>query len=598
MKRKGLCFLLTAVMATSVLPLFTSCRRGDKISDETRMQMSARTERAQFIPNAQTVVGETAQTIRSMRYALAEQDNVTETAFDVFDMERLLSELAVVEGNGAGKYLGYEVDEIKTEMYNMVSRAPWINEWFRVPRSDGGSDYFSDWAYLIENDLEYNFLEITRISWKTRASYYDSARGVEVEDYDGGSALQYNVMRTKYYMDEETEIVEVEMLDVMQAHDKDFLLRYQGLKNAKDKYFIKYDIEAMPRTLLGNVIDTNTPYGANRAFSYMSYGNSNFDLLQITQRYPNAYRTEEFRQYPAGCTIQMNDKKDGEYSAYTLTYDYDNELHTPLNAQQKGTGATKTVDTLVDLVSRLGLSATKKQEFENNLQEGVTLETALENLLGALSEKLVNEHELANEWTEIFKDSDKAKKEINNEIDLPIKVKYHYAETAQAQQGNLGDAEFWGIKDLFAFEVRGYLVPNPVFRNMTECKYYLAPAIMNNLGEIYYLPEDTKGSGNDFSTEHNIMWYGAWLKTERKRGSNALTVDDFKDFTVHGEYAVVAVLREKNKSGHLDNIYLVEPNYNQEFSFTIGETAYRFYPKNNQLRLQITQSSPEFEKSF
>lgn len=596
--RNKLGLFLATVLFAGVFTSFTACKRGDKISDETRAQMSDRTATAQFMPEAQTVMGEASQTIRSMRYSLAETDNETQNAFDVFDMERLLSELAVVEGNGAGKYLGYEVDEIKTEMYNMVNRAPWMNEWFRVPRSEDGTEYFSDWAYLIENDLEYNFLSITRISWRTRASYYDSERDVEVEDYDGGSALQYNVMRTKYYMDEQTEIVEVEMLDVMQAHDKDFLLRYQGLKNAEDKYFIKYNIEAMPRTLLGNAIDTNTPYGANREFSYMSYGNSDFALLQISQRYPNAYRTEAFRQYPAGAEIKMNTRCEGKYGAYALTYDYEREGFAPLNAEKTGTDEAETVATVADFAERLGLSAVQTQTFEKSVQEGEGIETATESLLDALSKKLVDEHELANAWTKIFKDSEKAKKEIRDEIDLPIKVKYHYAEVTQAERGNLGDAEFWGVNELLGFETKGYLVPNPAFRNMTECNYYLAPALMNAKGEVIYLPNDTNGAENDFNLEYNIMWYGTWLETERKRGGSAFRVEDFENITTHGEYAVVTVLRERGKDGHLGNIYLVKPTYKDEFSFTVGQTAYRFYPKNNQLRLQITDNGPAFEKSF
>ena len=598
MRGRGLCLLLMAVISASVLPIFASCRRGDKISDDTREQMSKRTENAQFMPDAQTVMGQASETIRSMRVSLAQTDNVAEeTAFDVFDMERLLSELAVIEGNGAGKYLGYEVDEIKTEMYNMVNRAPWTNEWFRVPSASDGADYYSDWAYIIENDLAYNFLSITRISWRTRASYYDSERGVEVEDYDGGSAVQYNVMRTKYYMDEETEIVEVEMLDVMQAHGKDHFMAYQGLKNAEDKYFIKYNIEAKPRTKLGYAIDTNTPYGANRSFSYMSYENANFDLLQITQRYPNEYRTESFRQLPAGGAIQMHSRQNGAYDTYSLSYEYDTDGATPINATQEGDGEQKTAVAMTDFATKLGLPLTQTQAFTQSIADGEALSTASESLLGALSKKLVDEHELAGGWDDIFKDSDKAKKKIRDEIDLPIKIKYSYVDITQAQRRDLGDAELARIDELFSFEAKGYLVPNPAFRSITECNYYLAPALMNEKGEIIYLPNDIKGAYNDFDPDWNVMWYGAWLETERPRGNgSAVGVEDFKDITARGEYAVVAVLREKNKDGHLGNIYMCQPSYPDEFSFTIGQTAYRFYAKHNQFRLQISDNTGAAEK--
>ncbi|MBE7068444.1 MAG: hypothetical protein E7381_03985 [Clostridiales bacterium] len=597
--KKTSVIIATTLLFSCLLPVFASCKRGDKISDEMREQLSARTENAQFMPDAQTVMGENMQTIRSMQLSLAQTDNeAEETAFDVFDMERLLSELAVIDGNGAGKYLGYEVDEIKMEMYNMVNRAPWMNEWFRVPRADDGVDYFSNWAYLIENDLEYNFLSITRISWRTRASYYDSELGREVEDYDGGSVVQYNVMRTEYYMDEDTEIVEVEMLDVMQAHGEDHFMAYQGLKNAKDKYFIKYNIEAKPRTKLGYAIDTNTPYGANREFSYMSYENANFDLLQITQRYPNKYRSESFGEYPAGGEINTQSRRNGVYASHSLSYDYDADGVTPVHAKTEGANEAQTVTAIADFATKLGLPLTQTQSFTQSIEGGSALEIVAEDLLGALSKQLVDEHELANSWEDIFKDSDKAKKEIREEIDLPIKIKYSSVSVSQAQRGDLGDAEFWGVEELFSFDAKGYLVPNPAFRNITECNYYLAPALMNEKGEIIYLPNDTKGATNDFDEDWNVMWYGAFLETKRNRGNNALCVENFKDITMHGEYAVVAVLREKNKEGHLGNIYLVEPSYPDEFSFTVGQTAYRFYVKHNQFRLQISEKVGEGEKGL
>ena len=316
MKAKKTAVFLATVLFTGVLSAFVGCRRGEDISESARAEMSGRAQEAQFMPDAQTVMGEGTKAVQAMRYALAENDLSTddETAFDVFDMERLLSELAIIEGNGAGKYLGYEVDEIKTEMYNIVNRAPWTDEWFRVPRAQEGTDYYSNWAYLIENDLAYNFLAITRISWKTRASYYDSETGREIEDDDNGEVvLQYNVMRTEYYMEEDTEIVEVEMLDIAQVRGQDYFMAYQSLKNAEDKYFIKYNIEAKPRTRQGYAMDTQTPYGANREFSYMTYGNSDFDLLQIEQRYPNAYRTAEFGQLPSGASVEFKSKKGGAH---------------------------------------------------------------------------------------------------------------------------------------------------------------------------------------------------------------------------------------------------------------------------------------------
>ena len=596
MKLKKCTAILASLIFVSALslPVFSGCKRGPKISDSLRLDLSNRAKEAQFMPNAQTVMGEEKEiekTAKFVRETDGEEDG--DTAFDVFDMERLLSSLAVIDGKGAGKYLGYEVDEIKTEIYNIVNRAPWTDEWFRVWNKRGETDYYDNWAYLIENDLAYNFLSITRISWRTRASYYDSKTGREVEDYDGGSAIQYNVMRTEYYMEEETEVVEVEMLDVMQAHGKDYLLAYQGLKNAEDKYFIKYNIEAMPRTLLGYAVDTDTPYGANREFFYMQYENSDFELLEAKQKYPNNYRTEAFRQEEAGAEIELKTRKDGFFDEYLLEYDYHPTDGKIFNEEEEGANGKIASETLANLAMNLGLSKKITDGYKDGLENGGRMADESEELLSVLSEKLVNEHGLGKKWSEIFKASERATKvRLGEEIPLPLKVKYHYVDVTERARGDLNEVEERG-EELFLFEARGYLTPNPAFRNLTQCDYYLAPALMNEKGEIILLPDSAIGTGNDYNPDFDIMWYGVWLETERH-----IYARDFSLVKTCGEYAICTVLMEKGKAEPLGNVYLGKAIYKQGFSFVLDGLLYEFYARKEQIRVKISVATSEQTKEF
>lgn len=565
---KKIAMILAAICAVSILPSCSGCTKGDEISATLREEMSTRAATAQFMPDAQTVMAEKMDGVTYMNATVSEAPQ-EESAFDVFDMERLLQSVAQIDSSGAGKYLGYEVDEIKTEMYNMVNRAPWMNEWFRVPRAENGVDYFSNWAYLIENDLEYNFLSITRICWRTRASYYDSETGQEIEDYEGGSAIQYNVMRTQYYMEENTEIVEVEMMDVMLEHENTHFIAYQGLKNAKDKYFIKYNIVAKPRTNVGYAIDTNTPYGADREFTYISYDNANFDLLEIEQHYPNAYRENEelFKELPAGAEISFQTRKDGETGSYGVDYAYAEDGATPTESVSIGEKRENTVCTIAEMAKKLGISAAEAEEYAQASADG-SLETETEKLLNTLSQDLVDSYALAGSWQQIYKDSENAVEEILAEVELPIKVKYRHIVAVRQ-------------RELFGLDVQGYLTPNPAFRNMTECNCYLAPALMDEKGEIYFFEDETKDTGNDFSVEDDIMWYGAWLEINRD-----FAQEDFSGFPV-GEYVLITVLKEKGKDGHLENIYIPQADRMIFRTFEADGKTYDIYEKDLQLRISV-----------
>ncbi len=564
---KKIAMILAAICAATVLPACSGCAKGEEISAKLREEMSARAETAQFMPDAQTVMSEKKDGAVRMSTAVSD---VEESAFDVFDMEKLLQSVAQIDSNGAGKFQGYEVDEIKMEMYNMVNRAPWMNEWFRVPRAENGIDYFSNWAYLIENDLEYNFLSITRISWRTRASYYDSETGQETEDYEGGSAVQYNVMRTQYYMEENTEIVEVEMMDVMLEHGNTHVIAYQGLKNAKDKYFLKYNIVAKPRTDVGYAIDTDTPYGADREFIYLSYENSNFDLLEINQHYPHFYRENKtlFREVDAGAEISFHTRKDGSVGEYGASYAYAEDEKTPIEKVCRGEKGETAALAVAELAEMLGANETAVQNYHQKLSNGEDRESAAEVLLNSLSEKLVSTHALAKDWAQIYERSERAEENILAEVELPIKVKY-WSAIAPSQM------------ELFGVQVKGYLVPNPKFRNMTKCNYYLAPALMDEKGEIYFFEDETKGTGNDFSVDDDIMWFGAWLELYRD-----FAQEDFSAFSA-GDYVLITVLKEKGKDGHLENIYIPQTDRVLFRAFEADGKTFEIYEKDLQLRISV-----------
>ena len=572
--------MLTGILALamalfSCASVFSGCsKRGDSISDAVRQGMADRTENAQYMPEPQTVYGqeESKESAEPMRASvLAEEPQSEENAFSIFAFEDLVNSLAVLEGVASGKYLGYDVFEVKTEMYNMVSRAPWLNEWFRVPRPENGVDYFSDWAYLIENDLENNFLSVTRICWKTRASYYDPETGREVEDYEGGSAIQYNVMRTEYYFEGTSEVVEVSMFDVMLAHGNTYPLAYQYLKNVKDSYFVKYYIEAMPRTYLGYAIDTQTPYGADRTFDYMTYDRrANFDYLHVSQRYPNAYRNSGFGLEDAGASFGYVQQKNGAERRYDYAYDYPESGEPQADIASSNTaGYGELKQMIADMAVSLGCAAADAGRFVSQTEESDA--QALDDFMTDLSREEIEQSDLKNHWQEIYDNSSDAEESILPEVSLPLKVKYSYVSAKASGDGSVFvDAE-------------AYLTPNPSLRNITECDYMIAPAWIDENANLTPIGEPSKSTGNDYEDDMDIMWHGAWLKCRRN-----IPAEELFSGLESGKYALAFALWKEDTETDFGNRFMARCDHAISVQFQWEDKLYELYTEHNILMLNVS----------
>lgn len=571
--------LLSLVLLALICPMFalSGCgTKGTPISAEERTQMSERAEQAQYLPEIEEVFGmePPRTTLRAM--AAFEECAETEpelyaTDFDVFRMEKLLQSLATVEGTGAGKYLGYDVREVKTELYHMVSRAPYLNAWFRVPRESGSVDYYSNWAYLIENNLEYNFLSMTRISYRTRASYIDPDTGAEIEYYDGGSAIQYNVMRTEFYFEEETEIVEVSMLDVMLEHGNPHFCGYQHFKNARNRYFVKYDIKAKPRTDRGYALDTNTPYGADRSFVYMTYDReANYELLQLNQQYPHKYRIS----YPSDLVrpdtlLTYIRRENGHRSVASLSYSYGEEGLLSETVLREG-DTDGVAGAVAEMSARLKYPSEERERYIAAASTDLAGET--ERFAGDLARFLVDGHALAEDWDRIIGDSDRAAEEkLGAEVDLPLQLKYHYFDA-------------WIEGKELDLSADAYLVPNPSFRGMTRCDYYLAPALMDLQGDLHFLYSGRQGTSDSFEPDTDIMWYGTWLELNL-----IVPFEAFVSFREPGTYALAVALRKDGSEGHFENRSLSVRCGGEDAEITADGMRYRFMTRDGLLLVEISE---------
>ena len=313
------------------------------------------------------------------------------------EFTEMVNQYATVENYaGAGKYQGYDIHEIKNEIFYVVSKVPAFNQWFRMPtmREDEGYTsipYYEWWAYYLEMDEE-NKLSITRVCWCTRSDYLDFENQKTVEDHaDGTSFVQYEIMKTNYYFDENNdEVVECYIYSVGIDHVKNaghyndnandyYPFEYQYLKNVKDKTLIKYHITVAERYRGDETFDEGgmdirglTPYGSRREFTIMNYdGYTDIDLTQIDQQFAT-----------------INDPSlDG-----SVSFDM-------------------TEDNIKTLVSSIGLS-----------EEEYTSVTDNKDLLDKVAKQIVDNFEIKNNWQKIYEES-------QNSFELGLIEGPHYGKT-------------------------------------------------------------------------------------------------------------------------------------------------------------------------
>jgi len=499
-----------SVIFLETLFIFTGCSPKAALEYGTLENISL--DGYQYLPEVNTILGNetgTAQLSETVSAAnttsllsASAQSSVVSNDIEYFMFENYIHNLAQIDSTGgAGKYLGYEVDEVESEMYNIVNRAPYSKQWFRVEREDDGTDYYSDWAFLIEPNEKNGDLTVTRVSWKTRCSYYDRESEAEVEDLsDGTSCIQYNVMRIRYYTEDGSEVVEISMYNVMEKQNVFYSTEYNYLKNIKDKSILKYDIIACPRTEKGIIIDGNTPYGYIQDYSYLEYdGKDNYNWVQLYNQ--NYYGIDGIKNLDTfeGLGFSYIGKHDGSVIEYSSRYDsYENYRDVSADAVQNGDTEenlnTATKNAVTEMSEMLGVydSDTTAAMYADG-----DIVSALTGMIGSVSQKAVENFDLALKWEDIYDASSDCEYEyLSDPVDLPYKIK----------AGNNDISFFVNSCTVYA---NAYLTPNEKLRDISEMNLALKVTLLKDDGTLVYL--ETENTSNDFKAGTDIMWYGAWL---------------------------------------------------------------------------------------
>lgn len=387
-----------------------------------------RVENAQYLPDIDTFIAVNNE--QPELYAESpEPSNIS-----LEDFQSIIDKAAHIQNYaGAGKYLGYDIYDIKNELAFVIKNVPAFNQWFTMPtmREEQGYidiPYYENWSYLLELELNPLKLNVTRVCTQTRSAYMDFENKTFVENNpDGSFMIQYEVMKTSYFIDNNgDEVIECQVYSVgvtnvdnnihfnhYNPNESDYHpFEYQYLRNVKDKTLITYHITAAERAGLntnsplfegwaanpnpnygddsGMDIRGLHPYGVWREFRVVDYsGYDQITDLALAQRYQSFY-------YPTAT---------GDITYYdgSITFDI----------------ASNNVALLAEAI---GIS-----------EENYIDATDTKDCLDIFSKHIVDNFELKNNWSEIYRRARKDEYIIANTIngphygiDLPISDAYGY----------------------------------------------------------------------------------------------------------------------------------------------------------------------------
>lgn len=396
---------------------------------------SERVDNAQYLPDMETFIEINSEepgysSSSEKTYGAGQSENISQEAF-----QELINSSAHIENYaGAGKYLGYDIYDIKNELKYVIEHVPAFNQWFQLPsmrEKEGYIDipYYEGWQYYLELELFPLKLNVTRVCNTTRSAKMDFVNKTFVEDNpDGSSMRQLEVMRTSYFTDSNgDEVIECYVYSVGvdningEIHKNSYNpnqadyhpFEYQYLRNVKDKSLITYHITAAERATLlsggtlfegwtanpvpgshgddGMDLRGLTPYGVRREFKVVDYdGYNQVKVLNIDQKF------QSFRNQTANGEITLYDG--------SMPFEVDS-------------------DNVAILADAIGM---KTEDYINSADANECLDK--------ISKHIVDNFELRKEWPAIYKGS-KIDRVIVDTIkgphygkDLPVSDAYGYVE--------------------------------------------------------------------------------------------------------------------------------------------------------------------------
>ncbi|MDE7168138.1 MAG: hypothetical protein K2O28_04740 [Clostridia bacterium] len=489
--------VLAIVLVFSALP-FAGCSLFKHLNyDYGRGEIAAaKVENAQYTPDMDKYIAANKVQARSRNVAAKTTSE---------DFTALINEYATVRSYaGSGKYLGYDIYEIKEEIKFVVEQVPAFNQWFRMPTMREAQGfinipYYENWAYYLEMNEETSMLSITRVCWSTRCHYLDFENQKSVEDHaDGSSFIQYEIMKINYLETETDELVECFIYSVgidnvkrnthYNSNTADYYpFEFQYLRNVKDKSMVKYHITVAERYRYDESFDEGgmdirglTPYGVRREFTVVNYdGYTDIDVTKIDQKFAT-----------------LNAPENDGYVDFDVN--------------------SNNIKILTDAIGY-------NEKYSN---------TSPKELLDGISKHAIDNFEIKNNWATIYKEQDSAVSvdTIQGPFygkDIWLSDVYTYVSCRGHDQDEIEFDAGADIYDTSKFNIKK--------------EYSLSFALRSReTGKLYILATDYNPLEKTFYNGSNTEYYYRLKQTSYDLNSSVICVDE------DGTYDVTCVLTAKN----------------------------------------------------
>lgn len=417
--KKLLILVATAILCTTFLAACNGDNNNLTPNWEKSKIARERAINAQYMPNASKLVEADIQA-----NGISNQNVMMSTSMSQIDTSAISSNITLEQYNEFINEEGslwhpynvdYNIYDVKDMVIYLTEFVGIFDQWFRyrgTNREGTAEDFANIPSSLADGEFYMTINEQTgRISIIQRTGFqpyvWDEEQGKCVwnEDFNptpdkpSGLSARYsgnypimsdNILVINYFNDENgDEVVEAQIIEFCNYFNEVFVSGYQYMKNIKDKSFTRYVVTA-PTMMVpdgsgghynGWGIDTNRPYGVNRAFLHIDYTDAeNISILQLDQEL-----SSKFNDIANNGRINLRSIVAGELTQFDSHFTFETEAQPSIARNQTSAvnevgGAfvafMKALNVTTDTINSFDISVTASNILEKNIWDALELTIA------------------------------------------------------------------------------------------------------------------------------------------------------------------------------------------------------------------------------
>lgn len=287
------------------------------------MVVKNRVADAQYLPNVKLLSQKGS--VRSLSYS-------NELEFDLNDYNKIVDELAIITGTGAGDE--NDIHGLKREVYSVIDLVPTFGKWFQLPHSNylpASMKRYGNNYYKFDYNSNNESISVTRMTWKVVCGAYIVEDNKIYSTHTDDDIFQQQIIQLNYYFnDEGKEVVECSVVDYLLLNKKLYPIQCQYLMNIENTSTTK--IQIVLRKELEVYEEYVDIYQRQRAVDLAGYNESGYLRKIIQLNYADSKNIELLKIEQNSNTEYFSDikttnlayylKEDNKIAYFTDAWDY------------------------------------------------------------------------------------------------------------------------------------------------------------------------------------------------------------------------------------------------------------------------------------